>query len=151
MPTADTLKVALGAFAEKFRSNAQGIDEIDRDNPAILTAIKYVGGELTLKPIILKTREPVYVQKPDGATTLEGKDSEVVAIDGHGVPIYDVHLNCATARENKEGVEAAKAVELATIDSHSKTQNYHILASIILGVWGAIVIYGIFALFAGIF
>lgn len=140
----NSIKAALGAFAEKFRSQAQGIDEVDRDNPAITTAIKYMGGDLTLEPIILKAREPVYVTKPDGTVTLEAKDVEVIAVDGQGVPVYKKTLKCAPVADKdalKEGITQAGKIEIETIKTHAQTQNYHVVAGLILGTWGALMVY----------
>jgi len=140
----NSIKTALGAFAEKFRSQAQGIDEVDRDNPAITNAIKYIGGDLVLEPIILKTREPVYVTKPDGTVTLETKDVEEIAVDGQGVPVYKKTLKCSPVADPgalTEGIKQAGAIEQTTIKTHAQTQNYHVVAGLILGTWGALMLY----------
>ncbi len=117
MPTTESIKAALGAFSSKFRSEAQAIDEIDRDNPAIITAIKYTGGDLVQEPVML-----------DGG--------KYIALDKHGVPVYKTTLKI-TAPSAKDGIDAAKAVEMETIKSHAQTQNYHVIAGLILGSWGA--------------
>jgi hypothetical protein len=118
--TWEGMKQALAAFSSKFRTEVQAIDELDRDNPVIDNTIKLTGGKLKLTPVILKNANGV----------------ETIAIDASGNPIYEKTLECEGVKDVAIAKEVA-SIENKVIESHAKTQNYHVVSGLVLGMWGA--------------